>query len=353
MTTHPPSRNRVRQLRTAAGLTQAELGQLAGISRTAVTAIEGERLVPSVSAALALALALETTVEVLFGTNGSSEQSPAWAWEPQTTMQPYWQAEVGGRHWLYPAETAPMYTLLPDGSGTSEVRTAAGSQRLLNKTLVIACCDPAAGLLASEFAQATGQRMLILSHSSREALKLLQEGKVHLAGLHLSTADETECNAQVVREVLGSDYQLLRIARWQEGIAVASSSRIKSVRGALRSKLRWVGREPGSGARQCLDRLLGNRNGPRRVAHNHRGVADAVHSGWADAGVCVELTSSEAGLVFLPVQLEAYDLCIPNAFLNDPRIQALLKVVRSTNYRRLLDALPGYESSTTGELSAC
>ncbi len=262
MTTHPPSRNRVRQLRTAAGMTQAELGQLAGISRTAVTAIEGERLVPSVSAALALALALETTVEVLFGTNDSSEQSPAWAWEPQTTMQPYWQAEVGGRHWLYPAETAPMYTLLPDGSGTSELRTAAGSQRLLNKTLVIACCDPAAGLLASEFAQATGQRMLILSHSSREALKLLQEGKVHLAGLHLSTADETEGNAEVVREVLGSDYQLLRIARWQEGIAVASSSRIKSVRGALRSKLRWVGREPGSGCSAMLRPFAGESQRP-------------------------------------------------------------------------------------------
>ena len=276
MTANPPSRNRVRELRKSAGFTQAELGERAGISRTAVTAIEGERLVPSVSAALALAQTLGTTVEVLFGRAEISEKPPEWAWDPQTTAQSYWQAEVGGQNWLYPAETAPMYSLLPDGNTSAELPTIVGSKRPLDKTLVVACCDPAAGLLASEFAQATGQRMLILPRSSREALKLMREGKVHVAGLHLSTPDETQRNAQVVREVLGNDYQLLRIARWQEGIAVAPSSRIKSVRGALRSKLRWVGREPGSGARQCLDPFAGEsyqppprRTSPSRCCRRH------------------------------------------------------------------------------------
>ena len=88
----------------------------------------------------------------------------------------------------------------------------------------------------------------------------------------------------------------------------------------------------------------------RRVARNHRSVAEAVHSGWADAGICVELTSSEAGLVFLPVQEEAYDLCVPNALLDDPRVGALLKVVRSPHYKNLLTPLPGYTTKETGDL---
>lgn len=153
-----------------------------------------------------------------------------------------------------------------------------------------------------------------------------------------------------MRETLGNDYQLLRMVEWQEGIAAASSSRIKSVWGAVRAKLRWVGREPGSGARLCLDHLLGERSAPRRLARDHRAVAETVSSGWADAGVCVQLTSAEAGLMFLPAQEEAYDLCIPNEFLDDPRVEALLKVVRSANYRQTLANLPGYNSASTGNL---
>jgi putative molybdopterin biosynthesis protein len=343
--------NRVREFRTAQGFTQAELAERAGISRTAVTAIEGRRLVPSVAAALALAEALGTTVEKLFGRGDESGRSPVWAWEPHGPGRQYWQAEVSGQRWLYPAESSPMLTPLPDGMVRDDVSAAAAPDPNARQTLVIACCDPAAGLLASEFTHQTGLRMLVLHRSSRQALDLLQQGKVHAAGLHLSTRDDAERNLVVVREVLGEGYRLLRIARWQEGIAAAPSTRVRSVRGALNTKLKWVGREPGSGARQCLDRLLGQQPAPRRLARNHRGVAEAVHSGWADAGVCVKLTSAEAGLDFFPVQEEAYDLCFPGGLLDDPRLQSLLQVVRSIEYRRLLGGLPGYDTAETGSLT--
>jgi molybdate-binding protein len=86
------------------------------------------------------------------------------------------------------------------------------------------------------------------------------------------------------------------------------------------------------------------------VARDHRGVAEAVRSGWADAGICVRLSSFEAGLDFLPVQQEAYDVCFPAALLEDRRLQAFLSVVRSPAYRNLLGALPGYSSVETGNL---
>ena len=352
MTSPPSASNRLRELRTAAGLTQAELAERAGISRTAVTAIEGHRLLPSVAAALALAETLGTTVEVLFGRGETADRAPAWAWGPPDASHQYWQAEVGGQNWMFPAESFPMLTLLPDGTATAGRSSAHGDPATARRTLVVACCDPAAGLLASEFAQATGQRMIVLHRSSRQALDLLAQGKVHAAGLHLSTEDEPHANARLVRETLGDEYLLLRIARWQEGITAAASSRVRSVCGARRSRLEWVGREPGSGARQCLDRLLGTRPGPRHLAPNHRAVAEAVHAGWADAGVCVQLTSSEAGLAFFPVQQEAYELCIPKSAIDDPRLQALLKVVRSAEYRTLLSQLPGYDTVDTGGLAA-
>lgn len=343
MMANKSTRNRVRDHRTALGLTQAELAERAGISRTAVTAIEGERLVPSVAAALALADALGCTVEQLFRRTSTTLPSEIWAWEPQAEMAACWRAEVAGKTVLYPAGSTPMLTPLPDGASSD-------SNSLSEETLVMACCDPAAGLLASRFAATTGLRLLVLHRSSRQAVEMLRQGLVHLAGLHLSTQDEPERNTQVVRESLGDGYDMVRVARWQEGIAVSPTEKLRSVTAAKKAKLTWVGREPGSGARQCLDRLLEDRAGPRRIARNHRSVADAVQSGWADAGVCVQLVSAEAGLDFLAVQEEAYDVCFPAALADDRRIKAFLSVVRSAAYRKLLGALPGYDTSETGNL---
>jgi molybdate-binding protein len=77
-------------------------------------------------------------------------------------------------------------------------------------------------------------------------------------------------------------------------------------------------------------------------------VAEAVRAGWADAGVCHRLVCEEAGLRFLRVRVEHFDLCYPAGAEGDPRIEALLRVVRSAGYRRLLGELPGYDVASAG-----
>src|SRR5437870_1225915 len=89
--------NRVRRHRTAKDWSQAELARRAGISRAAVSAIEIDRLVPSVAAALALADAFGCSVEDLFGTKPAASGEPAWAWPPTQAAGRYWHAGVGGR----------------------------------------------------------------------------------------------------------------------------------------------------------------------------------------------------------------------------------------------------------------
>jgi putative molybdopterin biosynthesis protein len=142
------------------------------------------------------------------------------------------------------------------------------------------------------------------------------------------------------------------VARWQEGVALASRSRLRSVQAVVRANVRWVAREVGSGARQCLDELLHRRSMPRRLARDHRGVADAVRCGWADAGVCLRLVCEEAGLHFLAVRQEVYEWCFRADSEADPRIRALKDAVRSSSYRRVLSELPGYDSRECGELES-
>jgi putative transcriptional regulator len=58
--------NRIRQVREARGLTQAELAGLVGVSRKTINTVENAVFVPSTLIALKLAGALDCTVEDLF-----------------------------------------------------------------------------------------------------------------------------------------------------------------------------------------------------------------------------------------------------------------------------------------------
>jgi molybdate-binding protein/transcriptional regulator with XRE-family HTH domain len=344
MANPPDLRNVVREERTRRGWSQEDLARRSGLSRTGVSAIETGRLVPSAAGALALARAMGCRFEDLFSLPTAV---PEWAWTPSRTPCRFWRAEVSGRVWLFPVEeTSPLGLVPHDGVKIADETLTdldPDSGSLDRSTLVIACCDPAVGLLAAELARA-GVRLIVLPRSSRSALELLGKGLVHAAGLHLAR------NETVVKDALGPGYVLVRAAEWEEGVTFSSSTRIVSLREATRRRLRWVGREPGSGARQCLDEILGDRPSPRRTAHNHRAVAEAVRAGWADAGVCHRLASEEAGLSFLEARKEAHDLCFADSTRDDPRLKALLEALRSTSYRKRLGELPGFDSTDTGEI---
>ncbi len=302
---------------------------------------------PSTAVALALAAALGVEVEGLFQLR---EDDDSWAWRPTRSKARHWRAEVRGRLLRYPAEPTACGVVPHD-------RLDADSQRKRGlgadpaKTLVLVGCDPSSGLLA-EHLKARGVRLLALLRPSGEALDLLREGVVHVAGFHL--APSLAESRRLARGTLGDGYRLLHLARWQEGLAVAPSSSCRSVASALSSDLRWVGRGEGSGARRLMDSLLEGRRAPRgsdHVASDHRGVVEAIRGGWADVGVCIRMVAEDGGLVFLPVQEESYDLCFPVDAEDDPRIQALLTTVRSAGFRRMMADLPGYDTRASGELA--
>jgi molybdate-binding protein len=213
----------------------------------------------------------------------------------------------------------------------------------------MASCDPTAALLAGELARAHRTRLLCFSRSSRAALELLERGVIHVAGVHFGSGDSPDANPRMASEALGAGYRLLPVALWDEGLTVGPGVGGRSARSIARSRLRWVGREVGSAARDCQDELL-QRSAPRRLARDHRGVAEAIRSGWADAGVCLRFVAHDAGLNFFSVRQERYDLCFSAAIEHDPRIVALIQTVQSLRYRRLLDELPGLASRSDREI---
>ncbi len=341
-------RNRVREERIARGWAQGELAARAHLSRAEVSAVETGRLIPSAAAALALASALGMRVESLFRLAENEHEEAPWAWSPGREAR-YWLAQVGGRVLRVPVEATAAGAVPHDGLTGQALALSADPSR----TLLLAGCDPAVGLLAGALARAHGFRVLALLRSSRRALGLLRAGLVHAAGVHLG--DDAADNDIVVKELLGPGYRRVHVARWTEGIALLPGLAVDSVGAAVGATLRWVGREEGSGARKCLELILEGREpepeGLRRIASDHRGVVETIRTGWAQAGVCVELAAREGGLEFLPVRQEDYDLFFAEAEEQDPRIVALLDCLRSRAHAALVAGLPGYNAARTGELA--
>ena len=59
-------KNAVRELRSASGLSQGQLGTALGVSRQTINAIETERYTPSLPLAMAMARFFRTAVEEMF-----------------------------------------------------------------------------------------------------------------------------------------------------------------------------------------------------------------------------------------------------------------------------------------------
>jgi molybdate-binding protein/transcriptional regulator with XRE-family HTH domain len=342
----------VKEYRLLRGWSQGQLSERAAISRAAVSAIEIGRLVPSVTSALSLAGAFGCSVENLFGLDRKPADVEAWAWPPAGDSCRFWRANVNGRRLRFPVENTVAGTLPHDGVWVRGKEQVVRKVHEPEATLVMASCDPLAGLLAMEYERTCGFRLLPLYRSSSAALELLRRGAVHIAGIHLGSSDDRMANTRVAKEVLGGGFSLWRFATWDQGLAMRPAVAKSSVNAVMRAGLRWMGREPGAGARQCQDEILGKGPAPRRFARDHRGVAEAIRSGQADVGVCLRLVSEQAGLQFIPVRQEAFELCFPATLANDLRLKKLIELVRSPELRALFSPFPGYKLSRVVEYRA-
>lgn len=358
--TKPP--NRVRDQREARGLSQVQLAEAADLSRQSVGAIEAGRATPAVDVALRLARALDSKVEDLFGAAVPEETVRAQPLGPAAEGRVA-LAQIGGRWISYPLAGNGMRTCA-DGlvrrvlRGQVEVevlRSRADAQ----ENVVLMGCAPALGLLADRLNSRSGRgRFLWLSTSSTRALEALEERRTHIAGVHLVDSRTGEANVADVKRHIGRDpLVLVTMARWEAGLVTARGNprHIRGIPDLGRRGVRLVAREEGSGARRLLERELRRAELPRSAASSapvkatgHLEVAHAVSIGAADVGVATRDAAIGFDLGFMPLAEECYDLAIPVAGLEDTRIQRLLDVMTSAEFRRELTSL-GYDVRSCGE----
>jgi molybdate-binding protein/DNA-binding XRE family transcriptional regulator len=359
--------------RLTARLSQEALGQAAGISRQAYAAIESSSAVPSTEVALRLARALGSTVEQLFLL--PDEARPTVMAElvgdapPAAAPGRVRLVHVGGRLFARPLTgAAGILRLLPWADGVALPRADPSDPvpvELLNgipsaeRMLVMLGCDPAAALLAMVL-QARGIDLVWSEEGSLAALEGLARGEAHVAGCHLFDPSTEIYNLPWITRVVPFPCTVLSFAVWQQGLIVAAGNpwRLHDVADLARPGVRMVNRSPGTGARMLLDRALARAgvpgdalNGYDRCAAGHLAVAEIVRDGLADAGIGVRAAAVAAGLDFVPLGEERYDLVVPNHFLDLAGVGALLDVLRRPGLREQVEALGGYDAASMGDVT--
>jgi molybdate-binding protein len=139
--------------------------------------------------------------------------------------------------------------------------------------------------------------------------------------------------------------------RREQGLLLAPGNPlgIRSVADLAGHRLAW--RAPGTASRLLLERLLVEagidpRPGFEEAFDSHLGVAAAVGTGAADAGLAVRAVAHSAELEWIPVVTEPFEL----ALRLDVQAAAapLLDALASTAVHRRLSKLPGYDLTESG-----
>lgn len=359
--------NQLGPIRRGRGISASDLAQRVGVSRQTIHAIEAGSYVPNTEVTLKLARELEVTVEQLFSLQQENPPpsepvgSEFLSAGPPSKGQSVRVCRVGDRLVSVPVSASPYFLPESDGIIARTHRSMARADLTVvsevqeRRRIVIAGCDPAIGLVSQADVE-----IVAAPASSKLALKWLKEGRVHIAGSHLKDQQTGEFNVPFIRrELAEKDFAVITFARWEEGFVTVPGNpkRIRQVGDLANADVRFVNREPGSGSRALLDRLLRDADLPAnkvvgydRTASGHLAAAYAVLAGESDCCLATRSASQAFGLDFVPLQVERYDLVLRRETLEHPGVQAFLNVLQRASLRRKLEMLAGYDTTQTGTI---
>jgi putative molybdopterin biosynthesis protein len=227
--------------------------------------------------------------------------------------------------------------------------------------LVIGSHDNTVDLLANGLMGLEDPLYLASSHvGSMGGLMALKSGSTMVAGAHLFDPETEDYNFPFIRKYLPDmDLIVVNLAIRHQGFIVAPGNPmgIISIEDLVRQKARFVNRQRGAGTRILFDHALKQAGkspadivGYASEEFTHMALAANVLTGAADCGLGIFAAARALGLGFAPLARERYDLLIPKAHFNDPKIQTLLAMIRQDAIKEQIESLGGYETTLTGQI---
>lgn len=230
----------------------------------------------------------------------------------------------------------------------------------IDRTIVhIGSHDLCLDLVAQYLADA-GRRFSSANAGSLGGLMAVKRGDAHLAGSHLLDPLTGDYNVSYLKQYLSDvPLVLMTFMHREQGLIIAPGNPkgIKGLADLTRDDVRYVNRQRGAGTRVLLDYHLEKLGiaperiqGYAREEYTHLAVAVAVQSGAADCGLGIAAAAHALDLDFIPFEMERYDLLIPREHYESELLRPLLDLIRGPELRRVVAALPGYDTTHMGEV---
>lgn len=202
---------------------------------------------------------------------------------------------------------------------------------------------------------------LTSSHvGSLGGIMAIKRGECHIAPTHLLDMETGEYNISYIKKYFPNQKMaLIKGVQRQQGLIVEKGNplNIKGFKDLIRDDIVYANRQRGAGTRVLLDYNLGLENieensirGYQRELNTHMAVATAVKTGSASAGLGVYSAAKAMDLDFVEVAFEDYDFLVPFESLEDDRIKKFIEVIKSGEFKDILESLGGYGFRNTGEV---
>jgi molybdate-binding protein len=197
---------------------------------------------------------------------------------------------------------------------------------------------------------------------SLDGLEALRQGTTDVAGCHLLDIEPGNYNVSFIRHLFPDrPMEAITLVQREQGLMVTPGNpwHMQGVEDLVWPGTRIVNRKPGSGTRSWLDSRLhalgiphDSLNGYGIELPTHQAVAAAVASGSADAGLGIREAAVEAGLGFVPLFNERYDLVVDTRRADEPDVRHLLGALGAESVPLELDRYGRHAVAEAGDRDA-
>jgi len=211
----------------------------------------------------------------------------------------------------------------------------------------------------------SGSGLASLNEGTTRGVERLQRGEVlatavHFHGAHFSNSGGDDANIAALRSLPSlHDVVLVGVVRREQGLVVARGNpkKLYSLQNVLESGAKMAVRQAGAGSQLLLEVLLKRAGINLKDMHQRvppcltgPDLASAIRTGSADCGVATRAAARAAGLDFVPLAWESFDLLMRQRSYFCPAIQALIGFLRDGRVKQRAAELTGYDPSPAGQI---
>ena len=211
----------------------------------------------------------------------------------------------------------------------------------------------------------SGSGLGSMTEGSARGLERLQRNEVMAAAVHFHALDASDnlagdASVEALRAAPDlHDAVLVAFVRREQGLVLPQGNpkHLHGLSDVLALGARMAMRQQGTGAQMLLDVLLKRAGASTRDLRRVEtptltgpDLAEIVRAGQADCGIATRAAARSAGLDFVPLVWENFDLAMRQRSYFRPAMQALLRLLNEKRLRQRAEELTGYDPSPAGQI---